>query len=265
MTASIRPTSILKDLSKKHKVRTFIDHPKEVLRKYFIAFEDLLGPKIPVVDRIAFRLSKERLYEFMRSECSLNGILHTAFNYSGYWSYRSICPQQIPAEIEQLAREVERTAPLTILEIGTSSGGTLYIWARYVKDCRRIISIDLPEGYPYKKIDFFRLFDSSKKFCFLRGDSHSATTVKMLAQILGDDRIDFLYIDGDHSYEGVRKDFNAYRKFMARKGMIAFHDIVHHPGYGVERFWKEIKNQYPSKEIVFSRDQNGFGIGILYT
>lgn len=264
MAASIRPMSIVKDLCKQQKIRTLIDHPKDVLKKYFAAIEDLLGPKIPAVDRIAFGLSEERLHEFMRSECSLNSILRTAFNYSGYWIYRSICPQQIPSEIEQLAREVERLAPSTILEIGTSNGGTLYIWARYVKNCKRIVSIDLPEGYPCRKIRFFKLFDKTKEFCFLRGDSHSTATVKMLAQVLGDRYVDFLYIDGDHSYEGVKKDFDAYSKFMAPGGIMAFHDIIHRPGYGVDRFWKEVKNQYSSKEIVSSRSQNGFGISILY-
>ncbi len=82
MAASIRPMSILKDLRKKQKIRTLIDHPKEVLKKHFVAIENLLARA---------RLPKERLREFMFSECSLNSILHTAFNYSGYWTYGSIC------------------------------------------------------------------------------------------------------------------------------------------------------------------------------
>jgi hypothetical protein len=36
--------------------------------------------------------------------------------------------------------------------------------------------------------------------------------------------IDFLFIDGDHSYEGVKKDFDLYSKIISKNGMIVIHD-----------------------------------------
>ena len=39
-----------------------------------------------------------------------------------------------------------------------------------------------------------------------------------------DIQIDFLFIDGDHSYEGVRTDFELYSKLLSDKGIIAIHD-----------------------------------------
>lgn len=257
-------SSTIRYLRNKQKIRTLINYPQKVFRKYLLAFEDVVGPRISWIDRLAFSMSKERLDRFMNKECSLNDILYTAFNYAGYWVYRSIRPQQILAEIEQLAREVEKLSPSTILEIGTSNGGTLYIWARYIKNCRRIISIDLPEGYPYAKIKFFELFDKTKEFYFLRGNSHSKKTVDMLTQVLRQEKIDFLYVDGDHSYEGVKQDFKTYGSFVTRGGIVAFHDIMYHRNYGVDRFWNEIKCQYASKEIITSQNQPGFGIGVLY-
>ena len=251
-------------LRNKQKIRTLINHPQKVLRNYLFAFEDVVGPRISWIDRLTFSMSKERLDRLMNKERSLNDILYTAFNYVGYWIYRSIRPQQILAEIEQLAREVEKLSPSTILEIGTSNGGTLYIWARYIKNCRRIISIDLPEGYPYAKIKLFKLFDKTREFYFLRGNSHSKKAVDMLTQVLRQEKIDFLYIDGDHSYEGVKQDFKTYGSFVTRGGVVAFHDIVYHRNYGVDRFWNEIKCQYASKEIITSQKKPGFGIGVLY-
>lgn len=42
--------------------------------------------------------------------------------------------------------------------------------------------------------------------------------------ILQDIKIDFLFIDGDHSYEGVKKDFELYSQIMNDKGIIVIHD-----------------------------------------
>jgi hypothetical protein len=40
-----------------------------------------------------------------------------------------------------------------------------------------------------------------------------------------DIKIDYLHIDGDHSYEGVKKDFELYSSIMAENGIITIHDI----------------------------------------
>lgn len=264
MAFQSRLISTLQKLRNKQKTRTLLNRTDEVFRNYLLAFEDVVDARVTWIDRLAFSLSEERLQRFMNKERSLRTILYTTFNYEGYWVYRSICPQQIQTEIEQLAREVEKLSPSTILEIGTSNGGTLYVWARYIKSCHRIISIDLPEGYPCAKIKFFELFDKAKEFCFLRGNSHSEKTVDMFTQVLKQWKIDFLYIDGDHSYEGVKQDFKTYVQFVAPGGIVAFHDILYHHNYGVDKFWNEIKCQYASREIVASRNQSGYGIGILY-
>jgi predicted O-methyltransferase YrrM len=37
-------------------------------------------------------------------------------------------------------------------------------------------------------------------------------------------KIDFIFIDGDHSYDGVKKDWNAYFPFFRKGSIVAFHD-----------------------------------------
>jgi predicted O-methyltransferase YrrM len=43
---------------------------------------------------------------------------------------------------------------------------------------------------------------------------------------LKDNKVDFLFIDADHSYEGVKKDFEMYSPLVRKGGIIAFHDII---------------------------------------
>ena len=84
-----------------------------------------------------------------------------------------------------------------------------------------------------------------------------------------------MFIDGDHSYGGVKKDFELYSPLVNKSGMIAFHDIIpdFQTRYGkrtgnyagdVPIFWNEIKKFYRYEEIFISPKQDGLGIGILY-
>ena len=83
--------------------------------------------------------------------------------------------------------------------------------------------------------------------------------------ILSGRQVDFLFIDGLHTYEGVKSDFEMYSNLVRNGGIIAFHDIVPYPEYGINKFWNEIKNNYKNFEIVKDRNQDlGFGIGIIY-
>ena len=82
-------------------------------------------------------------------------------------------------------------------------------------------------------------------------------TLERVQRILGDRKLDFLFIDADHTYEGVKRDFEMYSPLVREGGIIAFHDIVpcdkiHDPEgkFGASRFWNEIKHKYKYLEIV---------------
>jgi predicted O-methyltransferase YrrM len=76
--------------------------------------------------------------------------------------------------------------------------------------------------------------------------------------------IDFLFIDGDHSWDGVWQDFKMYSSLVAPGGLIAFHDISPSPAEwtkGVAQFWREFTLEHETEERVVN-DEPGFGIGI---
>ena len=86
-------------------------------------------------------------------------------------------------------------------------------------------------------------------------------------ELLDGSKLDFLFIDGDHTYEGVKKDFELYSPLVAKGGIVAFHDIASHSANDackVDKFWNEIKKDYVNDEILEKSDQGWAGIGVLY-
>jgi cephalosporin hydroxylase len=96
----------------------------------------------------------------------------------------------------------------------------------------------------------------------LRSDSHDQATVEELRSRLGEREIDLLMIDGDHSFEGVKADFELYAPLVARGGFVAFHDILTHQqgSAEVDRLWRELRDRHPHVEFTDPGDDWGFGV-----
>jgi predicted O-methyltransferase YrrM len=200
----------------------------------------------------------------------LEDLVELAFNFK--IDGLNIAPLQIKEEILKLLEILEKIKPKTILEIGTAAGGTLFLFSQIASSNAIIISIDLPGGkfgggYLIWKIPIYQAFKKeNQKFYLLRKDSHKEDTLEEFKKILNGKELDFLFIDGDHSYEGVKKDFEMYSSLVRKGGIIAFHDIVKHPpetGCEVEKLWEEIKNNFNFKELIKDVNQNWAGIGVL--
>jgi predicted O-methyltransferase YrrM len=186
-----------------------------------------------------------------------------------------IRPSQVHWEIFNMAQIVEKLKPKTVLEVGTSRGGTFFIWARLASPDAHLVSIDLPGGeniwaYPRWKEPFYRRFASKgQRIDLLRGDSQKPEMVDRLKDVLKGEKIDFLFIDADHAYEGVKKDYELYSPFVRSGGVIGFHDIAAHApitNCRVKDLWDEVKTspRYSYKEFVENPDQGWGGIGVLF-
>jgi cephalosporin hydroxylase len=200
--------------------------------------------------------------------CDINKAVDLVFASDGGF----LRPLQRPAEIRALLAILSERKLAVIVEIGTASGGNLFLFTRVAAENALIVSIDLPAGrfgggYPSWRIPLYRAFAGPRQTLHLiRGDSHAPETVAKLAAILLGRKIDFLFVDGDHTYQGVSQDFKLYHPFVNPGGLIAFHDIVEHSSEtqcNVNRFWRQIKTRFNHMEIVEDWKAGFAGIGVI--
>jgi len=163
-------------------------------------------------------------------------------------------------EIHQLVNLVEWYSPKVIVELGVCQGGTFGFWEHLIPTNGALIGVDRLSvvQWDWKA--------SSKNVQYIRGNIEDAAIVK---QISSKGQIDFLYIDSDHFYDGFKKHFDLYYPFVQRNGLIAFHDIRDNKnsGYGVGRYFNELKERYSWLEILVPGEDRGpgaDGIGVIF-
>ena len=154
---------------------------------------------------------------------------------------------QKPKEFFGILQFLESEIIKNIVEIGVWKGGTTVLWSKVVeKHGGRIIAIDIK-----KQKD--NIFDKCKNVTFIEDDSSCQSTVNFVKQQFK--HIDLLMIDGDHSYNGIARDFKIYAPLVKKDGFIVFHDIIDSAERRknkcfVGQFWNEIKNKYFHIEFI---------------
>jgi predicted O-methyltransferase YrrM len=179
----------------------------------------------------------------------------------------AIRPQQNRSEFLEFAHLVADARPRAAFEIGTYRGGTLFVIARLAAPDATIISVDLPATTfgPLVRAAQAPLLNSfireRQKLHLLRENSHETGMVLRISEILAGQKLDLLFIDGDHSYGGVRSDFEMYSPLVRKGGLVAFHDIAEG---GTRDFWGEVKGSYQNLEIIHGGGRESMGIGVLW-
>lgn len=181
--------------------------------------------------------------------------------------------QQEP-EITQVLDYIAASRPEIIGEIGLKHSGNSFLFTQKCPLTRLFLGLDLK----LQNVDKLQyVAPAGMKFRFFEGSSYAPETVHKVKRFLAGRQFDFLFIDGDHSYHGVKEDFLQYLCMVRPGGLVGFHDIVpddvarhgtkpeHSQCYGgdVYAFWAKLKPHFEHREFVCSWDQTGFGIGII--
>ena len=172
-----------------------------------------------------------------------------------------------------------------VLEVGTYRGGTAMLWAHMVKPNNgKVYCTDLKfdwgsfqdHGYVGTDNKNYRrqVYNDSeyeKYITELQGDSHDPDFINYVKDTVG--KVDIMFIDGDHSYIGVKSDFINFSELVNDGGYVIFHDIIdseYHrsSGCNVATFWNEIKDEFLSWQFIDSNEYPGcpsksMGIGVL--
>lgn len=226
-----------------------------------------------IFDHFYWRSSQSEFNALLRKnpEPTADHIVRIVRNYRGAGFYKRLYPIQVEREFRQLIDWAAARKPAVILEIGTYWGGSLLAWSRIAGQA--VVSVDIEGvmpggGYPRQKRRLFDLFTADRpgvELALIQADSHDPRTRDQATAVLAGRPLDMLFIDGDHSLEGVTADFELWSPLVRPGGHVVFHDIVKHarPEIQVRELWLQLKERFRHWEIVDRSNQGGCGIGIL--
>jgi predicted O-methyltransferase YrrM len=241
-----------------------LDAVQTMMRKERFAAQDVAQIKV-MVPPIALTMTNPEPANMLSAKFSISYAVAAAI-VIGSTDITAFYPDQlVNPEIRELAIIAGERGPETVLEIGTARGGSFYIWCRSLHSVTKFVSLDLPGSEGEKAPQFLQTF-TDEEVVAVRADSNAPKTRDRVAEEVGGS-IDFLFFDGDHSYEGVKTDFERYSPLVGEGGMIALHDVDHEDG--VRTFWQEIRDEYETETIVRTEDKishrgHTCGIGIIF-
>ena len=117
------------------------------------------------------------------------------------------------------------------IEVGCRWGGTFVLTNEYLKRFNNVtksVAVDIIDS----PVLNYCITNNETQFIKLNSQS------KEFAAYMKNNKFDLIFIDGDHSYEGVKSDYEVCKNSGK---MYVFHDIVNSVCPGVVKFWNELK------------------------
>jgi Methyltransferase domain len=160
---------------------------------------------------------------------------------------------------------VDVLRPRTIVELGTSTGVSYSAFCQAVTFLQlptSCIAVDTWKGDEHVGLyseDVYREFESFHNQRYGAFSRLVKSTFDQAVRHFDDGSVDLLHIDGVHTYEAVRHDYESWLPKLSADGVVLFHDTnVRENGFGVFRLWSEIIDSHSHFSFL-----HGHGLGIL--
>jgi len=176
-----------------------------------------------------------------------------------------------PFEIENVCWAIKTVEPRNAyLEIGSFRGGSLRRYGGQMCRGARLVAVDRPLCKAGIREDLSGAIDDMRASGFdavwIEGDSHDLNIVASVREAAP--LVDVLFIDGDHSAEGVNADVANYVPLVRPGGLVVFHDIgpcdwtvdgKAAPIFdGCFAAWKALAEKHARKMVVQGKSGYGF-------
>lgn len=149
--------------------------------------------------------------------------------------------------------------PSVVVELGVDYGYSSFVFANAIKNsgCNGVVyGIDNFNG------DINAGFRNTFDFVMENKNSHNLDCLEIIvddftnASLKWTKSIDILHIDGLHTYEAVKGDYENWSKYVNNNGVILFHDVTAFSDT-VGRFFNEINDGYKTFFV------HSAGLGII--
>jgi hypothetical protein len=199
------------------------------------------------------KLNKQELLLWLREEAGVN---HPSWFGEGLF-VGGLEIQQIPEEYVEYLWFLKTNKFNNYLNIGIGNGGSFLVETLIQDSLKMSIGVDNVSYWREEqlasitqKVDWLKT-NTNTHVDFVNTDSTTWFSYT-------DAKFDIIFIDGDHSYEGVKEDFVNSLKVLKEEGYIVLHDIASTGCPGVVKLWSEINN----KRCLEFVNNNTCGIGI---